>query len=208
MNPLIQTWLLQSAVIFLVIGSFAGLVVGGMLLLCPHRVQRLSVPLNRWVSTRRFDKGLERTYSVDPWFYRYRKAAGTVILLGATYVLYYFTVGLNRGVATEMLAKYFAYPPALVAAMLDALVLISLLGALCAVLVALFMLFRPSLLRGIEEGANQWLSLRRTLKPVEIPRDDMDAYVLRYARQTGIFLLLGGLYTLVFLLIWLSRYSG
>lgn len=207
MNPLIQTWLLQSVVIFLVVGSFAGLLVGAFLVMCPQRVQRLSALLNRWVSTRQFDKTLERNFSVDPWFYRYRQTCGVLILLGALYVLYYFIAGLDRGLAIEVLAKYFSYPAVLVASLLDALVLISLLGALCAVMVALFMLFRPSLLRGIEQGANQWLSLRRTLKPMEIPRANVDVYVLRYARQTGIFLLLGGLYTLVFLLIWLSRYS-
>ncbi len=208
MNPLIQTWLLQSLVIFLVVGSFAGLLVGAVLVIAPQRLQHLSALLNRWVSTRQFDKGLERSFSVDPWFYRYRQASGVLILLGSLYVLYYFTAGLDRGLAVDGLARHFAYPVAFVAALLDALVLFSLLGALCAVMVALFMLFRPSLLRGVEQGANQWLSLRRTLKPMEIPRTDMDVYVLRYARQTGIFLLLGGLYTMVFLLIWLSRYSG
>ncbi len=207
MNPLIQTWLLQSLVIFLVVGSFAGLLVGAVLVIAPQRLQHLSALLNRWVSTRQFDKGLERSFSVDPWFYRYRQASGVLILLGSLYVLYYFTVGLDRSVAIASLAKDFAYPTELVAALLDALVLFSLLGALCAVLVALFLLFRPSLLRGIEQGANQWLSMRRTLKPMEIARNNVDMYVLRYARQTGIFLLLGGLYTLVFLLIWLSRYS-
>lgn len=207
MNPIIQTWLLQSAVIFLVVGGFAGLLVGALLVLCPQRLQSLSAPLNRWVSTRQFDKGLEHSFSIDPWFYRYRQISGGLILLGALFVLYFFTVSLDRGLAIEGLARHFAYPSALVAALLDAVVLISLLGALCAVLVALFMLFRPSLLRDFEQGANQWLSLRRSLKPMEIPRNDVDVYVQRYARQAGIFLLLGGLYTLVFLLIWLSRYS-
>jgi len=207
MNPLIQTWLLQSAVIFLAIGSFAGLVMGALLVLCPQRLQRLSAPLNRWVSTRQFDKGLERSFSVDPWLYRYRQISGALILLGALYVLYYFTAGMDRGSAVIGLARHFAYPSVLVEPLLDALVLFSLLGALCAVMVALFMLFRPSLLRGMEQGANQWLSLRRTMKPLEIPRNGLDEYVLRYARQAGILLSLGGLYTLVLLLIWLSRYS-
>jgi hypothetical protein len=60
-------------------------------------------------------------------------------------------------------------------------------------------MFRPSLLRGFEETANQWLSLRRAMKPMEIQRDNMDRYVQRYARQVGIFLLLGSLYTLLLL---------
>ncbi|MDP2761527.1 MAG: hypothetical protein Q8O64_14255 [Sideroxyarcus sp.] len=204
MHPLIQSWLLQAAAIFLVIGILAGLLVGALLVLCPHRLQRIIAPLDRWISTRNFDKELERNFSLDPWLYRYRSITGTLILLGALFVLYYFIAVLDRGLAIAGLARHFAYPATAVAALLDALVLVSLVGALCAVLVALFMLFRPSLLRGFEQGANQWLSLRRSLKPLEIPRNDVDVYVLRYARQAGILLILGGLYTLVLLLIWMS----
>ncbi len=204
-NPFIQSWLLQSAVIFLIIGGFAGLVIGALLVFRPHLLQHISKPLNRWVSTRHIDQALEHSISFDPWFYRYRKINGMLILLGALYVLYFFTVQLDRSVAVAALAKSFNYPPALVGGLLDALALSALLGALCAVFVALFMLLRPSLLRDFEQNANQWLSLRRALKPLEIPREEADGYVLRYARQVGIFLLLGGLYTLVGLFIWLGR---
>jgi len=62
-------------------------------------------------------------------------------------------------------------------------------------------------LRGFEQDANRWLSLRKALKPMEIPRDTLDRFVLRHARQVGVFLILGGLYTLVFLLAWLGRQS-
>lgn len=208
MNPLIQTWLLQSAVIFLLLGSLAGVLVGALLVLSPQRLQRVGTLLNRWVSTRRFDKELEHSFSLDPWFYRYRKVSSALILLGALYVLYYFTAAIERDLVIASIAQQFAYPAAVVAVLLDALALTSLVGALCAVLVALFMLFRPSLLRDFEQGANQWLSLRRSLKPMEIPRNEMDQYVQRYARQVGIFLLLGGLYTLVMLTLWFGRYPG
>ncbi len=207
MNPLIQSWLLQSAVIFLLVGSLAGLLAGALLVFQPQRFQRISALLNRWISTRHLDKTLERSYSLDPWLYRYRQITGALILLGALYVLYYFTVQMDRTAAIAGLSRHYSYPPSLVGGLLDAVVLSALLGALCAVFVALFMLFRPSLLRSFEVGANQWVSLRKALKPMEIPRDNMDRYVLRNARQIGIFLLLGGLYTLVFLLIWLSRQS-
>jgi len=49
--------------------------------------------------------------------------------------------------------------------------------------------------------------LRKALKPMEIPRDTLDRFVLRHTRQVGVFLILGGLYTLVFLLVWLGRQS-
>ncbi|MDD5058399.1 MAG: hypothetical protein PHQ60_11060 [Sideroxydans sp.] len=206
-HPLIQSWLLQSAVIFLIVGSLAALVVGALLVFRPQRLQRIGALLNRWVSTRNFDKNLERSFSIDPWFYRYRKINGTLTLLGALYVVFFFTVQLDREAAIAGLAKSFRYPHALVGALLDALVLSALTGALCAAFVAIFMLLRPSSLRGFEQEANQWLSLRRALKPLETPREDMENFVLRNARQVGIFLLLGALYTRVFMLSWLI-YQG
>ena len=205
MHPIIQTWLFQSAVIFLVIGSVAGLLVGALLTFRPQHFQAVSALLNRWISTRSLDKSLERSFSLDPWLYRYRRVTGMLVLLGALFVLFYFTVRLDRAATIEGLAKHFHYYPSIVGGLLDALVLSSLLGALCAVFVALSLMFRPSLLRGFEESANQWLSLRKALKPLEMPRDNMERYVERHTRQIGIFLLLGSLYTLVLLDYWMTR---
>lgn len=205
MHPLIQTWLFQSAVVFLVIGSVSGLLVGALLIFRPQHFQAISALLNRWISTRKFDKALESNFTLDPWLYRYRRFTGMLVLLGASFVLFYFTVQLDRAATIEGLAKHFHYYPSIVGGFLDALVLSSLLGSLCAVFVALSLMFRPSLLRGFEESANQWLSLRRALKPLEITHDNMERYVERHTRQIGIFLLLGSLYTLVLLAYWMTR---
>ncbi|MHB1117531.1 hypothetical protein [Sideroxydans sp.] len=205
MNTLFQNWLVQSAVIFLILGSVAGMAVGAMLLFRRERLRNLSTLLNRWISTRNFDHALERRITLDPWFYRHRQATGTLILLGSLFILYFFGVELERAETAAGLARRFAYPLPLAEALLDAMVLSALLGALGAIVAALFILFRPSMMRGFEQGANQWLSLRKTLKPLEVPRDGLEIYVERYARQVGIFLMLGGLYTLVLLLAWLER---
>ena len=92
MQPLIQSWLLQSFVIFLIIGSLAGMAAGVLLLLRPEGLQRLGHKLNRWISTRHLDQAMERTVNLDPWFYRYRRVGGTLIFFGAVYVLYYFSI--------------------------------------------------------------------------------------------------------------------
>lgn len=205
MHPLIQTWFFQSALIFLIIGSVAGLLVGALLVFRPHRFQSLSQLLNRWVSTRSMDKALESSYSLDPWLYRHRQAVGAAILLGALFILYFFTMRLDRGDAIEGLSKHFQYYPSMVGGLLDALVLSALFGALTAIFVALCLMFRPSLLRGFEESANQWLSLRKALKPMEIPRDNLDRFVQRHTRQIGMFLLVGSLYALVLLSYWLTQ---
>ena len=199
MNPIIETLLLRSAVLFLLAGSMAGLVVGAMLLWYPERLRVVSNVLNRWVTTRHLDQSLERTIVFDPWFYRYRRTGATLTLLASGYILYFFTMGLDRANAVIVFSRFFALPSGLVGGLLDALALSALLGALFAALVSLFLLWRPSVLRDFEQKANQWVSLRRALKPLEIPRAGVDGYVYKYGRQSGILLMLGSLYVLVFL---------
>lgn len=206
MTPLVESLLLRSAVLFLLAGSLAGLVVGVLLLWHPERLRAASNLLNRWISTRHLDQSLERPIVFDPWFYRYRRTSSTLTLLASAYILYFFTAKIDRASTVIGLSRHFALSSALVGGLLDALVLSAVLGALFAAFVSLFLLFRPSLLRDFEQGANRWVSLRRALKPAEIPRAGVDEYVFKYGRQAGILLVLGSLYTLALLSFWLGHY--
>ena len=206
MNPVVASLLLHSAVIFLMLGSLAGLVVGGMLIQSPHRLRKVGDLLNRWVSTRHLDQTLDRGIDIDPWFYRHSRVSAWLILLAAIYILYVFAIGLDRASAIAGLSRYFFLPPGLIGGLLDALVLSALLGAMFAAFVSLFLLLRPSMLKDFEQGANRWISLRRGLKPLEIRREGLDEYTFKYNRQAGILLVLGSLYTLALLTFWLSHY--
>lgn len=208
MDTIVESLLLRSVALFLIVGSLAGLVVGALLLWRPQRLHAVSALLNRWISTRHLDQSLERSVSLDPWFYRYRRTSGTLTLLGSCYILYVFTAGLDRAAAINAFSVNYKLPAALVAALLDGGVLIALLGALFAGIISLFLLLRPSSLREFEQGANRWVSLRRALKPAEIPRTGLDEYVLQHGRRAGILLVLGSLYTVVVLTMMLSRYPG
>lgn len=205
MNPLVEELLLRSFVIFLLLGSLAGMVAGVLLLWRPDRLRAISGFLNRWISTRHLDSSLERAISVDPWFYRYRRISATLILLASVYILYFFTISLDRTSAIAGIARRFALPSAAAGGLLDALVLSALLGALLAVFVSLFLLLRPSLLRDFEQAANQWISLRRALRPMEIPRQGVDEYVFQHGRRVGVLLIVGSLYVLVLLTTWIGR---
>ncbi|MBI4808357.1 MAG: hypothetical protein HY799_05380 [Nitrosomonadales bacterium] len=205
MDPIVESILVRSAVIFLLVGSLGGVVIGGLLLWDPLRLRAVSGILNRWISTRHLDQSLELSVEIDPWFYRYRQASGVFILLGAGYILYFFTVSLDRAGAIAGLARHYNIPSSAVGVLLDAFVLCALLGAIFAAFVSLFLLLRPSLLRDFEQAANRWVSMRRALKPMEISRQGLDEYVFRHGRQAGALLVLGSLYVLVFLLSWLGH---
>lgn len=205
MDAIVESILLRSAVIFLLLGSIAGIVVGGLLFWNPLRLRTISGILNRWISTRHLDQSLELSVAIDPWFYRYRQVSGALILLGAGYILYFFTISLDRAGAIAGLARHYNLPEAVAGGLLDAFVLSALSGAIFAAFVSSFLLLRPSLLRDFEQGANQWISMRRALKSVEISRQGLDEYVLRNSRTAGVSLVLGSLYVLVLLLTWLGH---
>jgi hypothetical protein len=204
-DHVVESLLLRSAVLFLMVGSLAGLVVGALLLWCPHRLHKVGDILNRWVSTRHLDQTLDRAIEIDPWFYRHRRTSAVLILLASGYILYSFTVGLDRANAVIGLSRRFYLPAGLVGGLLDALVLSALLGALFAAFVSLFLLLRPSMLRDFEQGANRWVSLRRGLKPLEVRRQGVDEYIFKYAREAGILLMLGSLYVLAMLTTWIGH---
>lgn len=199
---IVENILLHSFLNFLMLGSVAGLILGAVLILRPHWLERIHLFTNRWVSTRQLNRGLESNITLDPWFYRYRQYTGSVTLAGALYLLYFFTVRLDKEVAIAGFAKHFHVPTAYIDALFDPLVLIALLGAAFAMFVSLFVLFRPSALLEFERGANQWVSMRRALKPMEIPRNGVDEFALRHAQKMGVMLIMGSLYTLVLLTFW------
>lgn len=199
-----DTLLLRSLLLFLMLGSVVGLLAGAALILRPQWLMRLGKFTNRWVSTRHLDKALERPINVDHWFYRYSRASGILILAGAIFIIYFFTASFDKLGTVAGLFKNTIVPPALMGALLDGLALIILVGGVSALIVSLFLLFRPSVLRGFGQTANQTSSLRRALKPLEIPRSNVDEYVFRHVRLVGVLLLFGSLYTLVGLAAWLS----
>ncbi len=184
---IIETVLLSALPILLVTGSVAGLIVGAVLILRPHWLLRAGPIANRWISTGSLDNMLNISINADSWFYRYRRASGFATLAGAMYVLYFFSVQIDT---TSAGSSY-------IGVLFDSMVLIALLGAALALFVSLIVLFRPSLLRKFESAANEWISLRDALKPLEILHNNVDEFTFRHTQQMGVILVLCSVYTLV-----------
>ncbi len=197
------TLLLRALLLFLIFGGLAGALVGVALILRPDWLLRMSKHANQGVSTHHLDRSLGQSTNLDRWFYRYHHVCGMLTLGGAAFIIYFFTAVFDKPSVLDGLSKNATLSPVLAEWLLDALVLGSLAGAVFALIVSPFLLFRPSLLRGFELGANQSVSLWRALKPVETLRSDIDEYVCRHVQLVGVLLLFSSLYTLVGLIIWL-----
>ncbi len=132
MNPIVESLLLRSAVLFLMLGSLAGLVVGGLLIQSPHRLRKIGDILNRWVSTRHLDQTLDRSIDIDPWFYRHHRVCAGLILRGLSiFCMHLHSVWIGQA-RSQVFPGTSALPPSLVGGLLDALVLSALSGALFA----------------------------------------------------------------------------
>lgn len=201
MNSQIEYIWFHAMLQLLTLASIAGLLGGTALILRPAWLAQWGKRANRWVSTRKVDKSLESWISLDKWFYQYHRLTGGLMLAGALWVIAYFIIAFNRhGTAALFFRDTHFLPPELVDILLDLFVIICMGGAAFSLLVGSMLLLIPAVLRDFEQWTNQLLSLRKALKPVEVPRPGVDEYVIRHARPAGVLLLLGSLYILAALL--------
>jgi hypothetical protein len=190
-NPVnIMLW--RDLEIFLFFGALLGVLLGLLLIFKPKIVDQISGVANRWVSTRHISRWLDRSISIENWFYRHHRALGIVVVLGASYIFIYFSMLFDKAYTLQNLKGVF--PARLMEGLLNAMVLGSMVGGAVALIVGMFLWLRPSLLRGTEGGTNQWVSSRRATKVLEIPHSEVDRFVARHAQRVGWLLLLGSIY--------------
>lgn len=178
--------------IFLLVGALLGVALGLLLIFKPRLLERINRVANRWVSTRHINQWLDRSISIERWFYRYHRPMGIAIILGSGYNLVYFGLLFDKASALQQLPRYL--PASLMDGLLDALALVMLLGAALALLAGFFIWLRPSLLRGMEKGANQWVSSRSATKVLDVPHGQVDLFIAHHAQSAGWLLLLGSSY--------------
>lgn len=204
-NLFTQTELLHSLVLFLMLGSVVGLLMGVLMLWHPRWLACINNVANHWVSTRQMGRSLDKSVSIDHWFYRYGKLSGVLLIAGAIYIVYMFCVQLSRTDLLATVARLHLLSPAWQEPVTDMLAFVFIAGAILALIVGLFLLFRPSLLRDLELGANQRVPVRQTLKSVEIQYNQLDKFIFCHIKVAGVLLMSSSLYVLVGLLYWLGR---
>jgi len=187
-------FLWRALAIFLLIGALLGVVLALLLIFKPQFLERLNRVANRWVSTRHINRWLDRSVRIEHWFYQHHRAAGVVIVLGASYILIYFGFLFDKAYTLQRWSLSGMLPAKLLDGLLDAMVLGLLVGSAVALMVGLFLWLRPSLLRGMEEVANQWVSSRRVTKMLDVPHGQVDLFIARHAQRAGWLLLLGSIY--------------
>ncbi len=201
-NPIVADILWRSLAIFLLIGALMGVATALLLIFKPLLLQRISRVANHWVSTRHISQFMDRSVRTERWFYRHHLVIGPLVVAGAGYMLLYFGWLLDRAAALRALGATIANPP-LASALLQALLLFALIGAVLALLIGAIYWVRPSLLRGLETQSNQWVSSRKATKVMDVTHEQVDLFVAQHAQGVGWLLLAGSVYLLVVMARWL-----
>jgi hypothetical protein len=187
-----DNFLWRALAIFLLVGALFGVLLALLLIFKPRLLERVNRMANRWVSTQRVNLWLDRSISIEHWFYRHHRAVGAVVVLGASYMFIYFGILFDKAYTLQRLSG--TLQAKLLDGLLDALVLGALVGSTVALIAGFFIWLRPSLLRGIEEEANRWVFTHHAADMLDKQYGEVDRFVERHAQRVGWLLLLGSIY--------------
>ena len=146
--------LLQGLAVALVLGLLLALCVGVLLLARPGAAFAMNQRLSRWIDTTQAFSALDRPRNLERFFYRHHRILGALIVAGASYVLWRWAFVYERADMIAVVGRRWVsagldwLPAALEAALVVLHVAILVVGAL--------VMFRPSLLKGVERTANRW----------------------------------------------------
>lgn len=161
------------------------------LLVVPNAMFRLSNYLDRWHSLRGWLGPMDRPHYTEAYLYSHHRLIGLLLTLGSAYTLLRLS-SFDPLAASSLFPN--TWPRPLLEIILGSLPALLLITNLIALVLGVLIYFRPSLLRHFEEGANHWYSARQALRPLDIPRPELDNYLWRHPRTVGLFLVLGSIY--------------
>ncbi len=176
-------------------GAALGVVIGILLLVDGERVMRWNYVLNRWYSTRQAMRALDRPIDVKRPFYRWHRVLGLVVFAASLFTLDVLIFGFHTSALVRALRG--TGDPALLALILDSARLFLIAGNVAALLAAAALIFRPSLLKGLELWGDRQYSVRVSTKPLDIMRYQPDDFVRNRPKLVGGLLVLGSLYVLI-----------
>ena len=186
--------LVQTFLIFVVVGCALSLLVGLWMLLKPDAALRLNQFFNRWFATDKLAAVLVSRHNIDGVLHRHHRFIGALVLGGSVYyLLFSLLFAIRTKDITSLLFQTWSQPAALWLA--AALIVILVAGNVFAVVVGFGLLFRPNLIANLEAWANTSYAsdkMQQTLDALRLHRRPLE----RHIRLVGVLVVAGSLYAL------------
>ena len=183
--------LLQTFLIFLVVGCVLSLLVGLLMLFKPDVTLRLNQYFNRWFATDKLTSVLISRHNIDGVLHRHLRFVGALVLGGSVYCLLY---ALLFAIKTKDLTSLFfqSWSQPVTVWLTAALIVILVAGNVFAVVVGAGLLFRPNLIANLEAWANKSYGsekLQNALVAMRVHRRPLE----RHIRLVGVLVVAGSL---------------
>lgn len=189
--------------VLLLAGGVLGLVVGVTLLFDAERALRWNYALNRWYSTRQALRPLEEPIDVKRAVYRWHRLAGALMFAGALFTLDVLAFSYQTGALVSAFRG--VGNPHILGIFFETLRIVLIVGNVAALVAAVILCFRPSLLKGVEALGDRVYSARNSTKPLEVMHYGPDDFVRARPRLVGTVFAIGSAYVLVALGMLLLR---
>jgi len=177
MSPQITSWLFDSAMLFMKISIALVWLFGLITVLAPHLSLSLQRHLNVRFSARKITRPLEVPLSIERYIYRHARPVGVLLMLGAAGLLL-----LNGQLPGHVQTN----TPAVWAWLVESLYWFLWLSGIAIFFIGLACVFRPSLLKPLENKANQWVSTRQKTRFLSHDYAPLDTLLRQYPRLTGV----------------------
>lgn len=197
MNTMLTEILIDSSYIFIIVGAFIALILGLGLIFAPSITLKLNEKINTRVSLREKTKAIETAIKSEPFFYKYSKISGAILVVGSIFVLYTLTT-FNAYSLIPHLPK--SISPAAWEWIIDSAQIFFYMTCSFILIFGLIIFARPSLVKGFEETANHWISTRRSFSTMSTDIDFTNKLVNAYPRVFGAFIVIFSLVVLFLLL--------
>jgi hypothetical protein len=174
---------LYMTFLFFLMASVFSFVVGVALAVRSQKALRAFDSLNRWISVRKMMRPLMMPHNVESTLMKRRVILGSVILGGAL-VSILLLVGTDLTPALSLFEG--SLTEAQIAGVADNLEWFMLAGNVVGLGVGALILLSPQTLLAVENYTDRWLTMRKTMQPLEKMHMEIDCWVLKHPTSVGI----------------------
>jgi len=197
MNTMLSEILFDASLLFIVIGTFIGLILGLGLIFIPTTTLKLNEKINTRISLREKTKSIETPIASEPFFYKHSKISGAILFVGSLFVLYTLST-FNAYSLIPHLPKSISAPAW--EWIIQSAEIFLFISCVFILVFGLIVFIRPSMVKNFEQVANHWISTRKGFSKMSTDIDITNKLVNTYPRAFGAFITIFSLIVLFFLL--------
>lgn len=197
MNTMLSEIFYDASYLFIIVGTFIGLILGLGLIFAPSVTLKLNEKINTRISLREQTKSIETPIRSEPFFYKHSKISGLILIIGSAFVLYTLAT-FNPYTLIPHLPKSIS-PPAW-DWIIQAGQIFFIITCAFILIFGLIVLIRPSMVKNFEQAANHWVSTRKQFSKMSNDINLVNKLVNTYPRAFGGFITIFALIVLFILL--------